>query len=445
MGVPFKAMSEPLSILWLSEQPIRPTGYGVVTREIIKRLVKRGHEVNVMGWDYNGEPMKHEEGWSLIHTGLAPFGAEFLNEPDGPTVIDFNISHLKPDLVISLTDIQNTPHIVRACNRMGVPHISYSPIDGFPFFYGYKDLIKMTHTPLWMSSFGREQFLDFVSKYNSKGHGDENKQDPFLDRFTTESIPMIYHGVDIDVFKPVSKKEKTEMRAKLGLSQWTTVFASVGRNGNRKQQPRLLEAFRMMLDKCDNPDEIGLILHTGDPTNSKNMGGWNLPAMIHELKLERNVTFSDADSNPIHGVSRQDMSRIYQFSDCHVSATSGEGFGIPSAEAMACGIPVILPDNSTAPELIGQDSSRGILVKNDTFITGPTHGIKLSIVSVESLAEAMMDMVVNVKERNKMGKRAREFAVKSFDWEIITDQFEELFRSTAGKPHPHGNNSVVNQ
>ena len=181
-----------------------------------------------------------------------------------------------------------------------------------------------------------------------------------------------------------------------------------------------------MLQSVDNPEEIGLILHTGDPTNSKQLGGWNLPVMVSEMELGQIVTFSDINGNPVHGIGRNDMVKLFQIADCHVLATSGEGFGIPSAEAMSCGLPIILPDNSTGPELIGQDSSRGILVKNDTFITGPTHGVKMSVVSVESLADAMLQMVVDTDSRAEMGENARAFATEHFDWELITDNIEQV-------------------
>ena len=65
---------EPLHIMWGSEQPTRPTGYAVVSREMVKRLVERGHTVHVMGWDYNGEDFQHPEGWTMIHSGIGQFG-----------------------------------------------------------------------------------------------------------------------------------------------------------------------------------------------------------------------------------------------------------------------------------------------------------------------------------------------------------------------------------
>ena len=304
----------------------------------------------------------------------------------------------------------------------------------------------MTHTPLWMSKFGLQQFEDFTSRYNSEGDAHESLRDPFLDRFMHEPTEVLYHGVDTEIFKPVTQEEKMQWRAELGVPHWEFVFISVGRNGNRKQQPRLLEAFKMMLEGIspEHRHKYGMILHTGDPANTRGLGGWNLPLMVKELGLEGNVTFSDIDSNPIHGLTREQMAKLYQVGDCHVLATAGEGFGIPTIEAMACGLPVILPDNSTARELIGKNNlSRGILVKNDTFITGPTQGVKMSVVSVEDLAAQMSQMTAWTKKRKTMGKKAREWVVENCDWETLTDKLEAILIEAKDKPHAHGNNTQV--
>jgi D-inositol-3-phosphate glycosyltransferase len=445
VGVPFKTMSEDkMRILWGSEQPTRPTGYGVVSRELIKRLAARGHEVFVMGWEYNGEPINHEEGWTLINAGLQGQGSDHIN--DQLTVLDWNLHTIKPDVYFSLTDIWATPNMVRSCNQASVPHVSYLPIDGSPFSYQWKEIIAMTHTPLWMSRFGQQQFEEFIEQYKSDGAGREHLRDPFLDRYDIAPTDVLYHGVDTEIFKPVSKDEKAKMREQLGVPQWEFVFLSVGRNGNRKQTPRLIEAFAMMLENIspEHRHKYGLILHTGDPTNLRGLGGWNLPQMVSEMGLEGNITFSDISSNPIHGLTREQMAKLYQVADCHVSATAGEGFGLPTIEAMACGLPVILPDNSTARELIGEKPlSRGILVENDTFITGPTQGVKLSVVSIEDLATQMTQMTAWTKKRATMAKKAREWVMENCDWNMLTDKLERILLEAKDQPHPHGNNTKV--
>ena len=428
-------------VLWASEQPIRPTGYATVSREVIKRLVKDyGHEVYVMGWDYNGENMKHEEGWTMIHSGLGQFGGDKLSagDPNSHTILDLHLETLTPDVFISLIDCWFTGHMVLSANKYGVPHIAYTPIDGTPISYQWSRILAHTHTLLFMSQFGRNEWEKFVKKFNSSGDCHPEMKFPDLDRFElpeTKDLenPVIWHGVDTEVFKPMTLQDKEIMRSKMNIP-FKTMFSSVGRNTNRKQIPRLLQALRIALDKLDDPQALGLVLHCGDPTDMANMGGWKLPDLIKEMGLQNNVVFSDMSSNPLHGIAREDMANIYGCTDAHILATGGEGFGIPSAEAMSCGIPIVLPDNSTGAELVGED--RGWLVPCTTGIIGPKWGVQMGLVDIDALADVMIEIHKNPAEAKKRGKAGRQFAVKNLDWDLIAKQFDELITSRIGMNHP---------
>lgn len=449
-----KTKRKPLNILWGSEQPMRPTGYATVSRELIKRLVARGHTVNVMGWDYNGEDMKHEEGWTIVQTGVGNFGGDFTNGRGSATTLDMNLIRLKPDVYFSLIDIWFTGHMIKSCNTLKIPHVAYTPIDAVPFSYLWLDLISRIHTPLMMSHFGVQQFEEFVEKYKTNGTGPVNMREPFLDRYDGYKTPLLYHGVDLDVFKPVSEEQKQAWKNALGIGHWEVIFSSVARNTNRKQIPRLLYAMKKVVDSASNPNEIGLVLHCGDPSDSMGMGGWNLPQMVNEMGLSKNVTFSDTTNNPIgFGLSREDLAKVYAISDCHVMATGGEGFGIPSAEALATGIPIILPDNSTGPELVQakgglspkmiRDGKNGMLVGCDTLMVGPKWNVQMGIVNIDSLANAMSLIVKKGVPIEEWGKNARKFAEEHFDWNKLTDELEDILYKAVDTPHALGNNSVI--
>ena len=319
-------------------------------------------------------------------------------------------------------------------NNAGVPYIPYIPIDGYPFSYDWKDIIKMAHTPMWMSKFGKQTFDDFVSEFSSEGdHID--MMDPILDRYHSHPTPILYHGVDLKVFRPIGKKEKQKLRKKLGLEKFDFVMLSVAKNTNRKQQPRMLEAFKKFLDETGA--KAALVIHCGDPTDSFGMGGWNLPNMVNQMGLSENVIFSDNSNNPLLGLSREQLAELYQASDAHVMATGGEGFGIPSAEALACGIPIILPDNSTGPELIGKDE-RGWLAKSATHIVGPRWGVNMTLVDVDDFARCMKECYEDEDSRHSRGSAGREFAKEWFDWEKIVDEFEYILKRVRIQPHPLG-------
>ena len=166
------------------------------------------------------------------------------------------------------------------------------------------------------------------------------------------------------------------------------------------------------------------------------MGGWKLPDLIKQFGLSNNVMFSDGSSNPLHGLSREDLAKLYACSDAHALATGGEGFGIPSAEAMGCGVPIILPDNSTGPELIGLDNQRGWLVPCSESIIGPKWGIEMGLVDQDELAKALVDVHMNPKDARIKGENARKWVQDELNWDIITKQFHDLIESRIGMEHP---------
>ena len=46
------------------------------------------------------------------------------------------------------------------------------------------------------------------------------------------------------------------------------------------------------------------------------------------------------------------MANLYNCMDVFVLPTAGEGFGIPTVEAMACGVPICVTNYTTGYELI---------------------------------------------------------------------------------------------
>ena len=70
------------------------------------------------GWDYNGEPIEHKEGWTMVEAGIEGYGGEKLQpRPDSPTVLDSHIFNLKPDVYVSLIDPWFIGHAVLSTNK----------------------------------------------------------------------------------------------------------------------------------------------------------------------------------------------------------------------------------------------------------------------------------------------------------------------------------------
>lgn len=63
-----------------------------------------------------------------------------------------------------------------------------------------------------------------------------------------------------------------------------------------------------------------------------------------------------ADGYQIHlrdDISDDALPAVYALADVLVLPSLYEGFGLPALEAMACGTPVVVSDNSSLPEVVG--------------------------------------------------------------------------------------------
>jgi glycosyltransferase involved in cell wall biosynthesis len=87
--------------------------------------------------------------------------------------------------------------------------------------------------------------------------------------------------------------------------------------------------------------------------------GGELPLVVVGARVEEYLRargFSDADLENVvfpGFVENQRLHLAYQLAECFVLATLCESFGIPIAEALACGCPAIVPNTCAAPEIAG--------------------------------------------------------------------------------------------
>ena len=160
-------------------------------------------------------------------------------------------------------------------------------------------------------------------------------------------IHVVQYAIDTELFYP-QKKERTD-----GFT-----IGYVGRNQWRKNIQGVISAFDMFRHK----HKTGyLYLHT--KAEDKGQFGCNPLELLKDkgYYLTRDY-YVPTNLNVNKGVKRETMNDIYNKFDVFLSASVGEGYGMPYIEAMLAGVPVIAPDNSTVPELLG--NGRGYIYKN---------------------------------------------------------------------------------
>jgi len=108
---------------------------------------------------------------------------------------------------------------------------------------------------------------------------------------------------------------------------------------------------------------------------------------------------------------RNDIYNIMKSSDILLFPSLSEGFGIALLEAMASSLPIVATNVGSIPEII-KDNYNGILVP----------------VNSKRIADAAVKILENENLRKRFEKNGRNY-VKKYDWNIVAEKIERLFRS----------------
>jgi glycosyltransferase involved in cell wall biosynthesis len=96
-------------------------------------------------------------------------------------------------------------------------------------------------------------------------------------------------------------------------------------------------------------DDVYIYLHT-DPTRDN---GFPIPAFLNFAAVPQDrVRITDVMAYRTGLIKSETVAELYSASDVLLSCSMGEGFGLPVAEAMACGTPAIVTDFSAQPEIV---------------------------------------------------------------------------------------------
>lgn len=299
-----------MRVLWWSNHPTAPTGYGQQTAIWCRKLRDEGHDV-VISANYGGEPRAHHwEDIPVLPPGEGQFGTDSLAE-DCRTV--------EPDVTFGLYDVWAVDCTLEG--RVGW----WTPVDHSPLPPKVLAAVqKLGAVPVAMSQWGAEQFA-------------VNKQ------------PALYapHGIDTEVFAPV---DRAEARRLLGFDDDTFLVGMVAANKGagwlRKGWDVAFQAFAAL---AKQHDDALLFCHTKRNPHS----GIDLALLASTYQVPEHALQFQPSPLLRYGVSDRKMATLYSAFDVLLAPSLGEGFGIPVIEAQACGVPVIVTDATAQSELCG--------------------------------------------------------------------------------------------
>lgn len=230
--------------------------------------------------------------------------------------------------------------------------------------------------------------------------GAESVRKEIIDYFgwPPDRIHVIQHGVDTSVFRPRTTTELKSVLSSVGLLPGSyTLF--VGTIEPRKNLERLLDAYETL--PGNTRKRWPLVLGGSE--------GWR-SAAIH-AKIQKAVEAGWC--RYLHYVPHELLPHLYSGSRLFVYPSLYEGFGLPPLEAMASGVPVVVSNTSSLPEVVGDAA---LLV--DPWDT-------------DALADALRRGLEHVEWRTATVAagviRARQFA-----WERSVDRTVSVYESVLG-------------
>lgn len=358
-----------MKLLWASNAPWCPTGYGTQTNQVTARLKAAGVDVAIAAnFGISSRTVEHNgirvypHGWESASNDVIPPWAlhHFAGEPGW---------------LVTLTDVWT----LKSPEYMTMNMACWVPVDHTPVPLAVKTFFEKTGAvPIAMSRHGQRE----------------------LEKAGLEAL-YAPHAIDTNVYAP---KPMNEARAAAGLPQDAFVVGMVannkGRTPARKSFPEAFLAFSAI--RRQYPDAL-LYVHAEKLGATQ---GINLEVLAAECGIDpTSLVFADQAQMRL-GISDEQMVNLYSSMDVLLAPSRGEGFGIPVIEAQACGTPVIVTNATAQPELCGAG----------WIITGqpewdPDQCAWWTTPSIEGLVAALSDSYENRGDQAERDK-ARRFALK---------------------------------
>jgi glycosyltransferase involved in cell wall biosynthesis len=384
-----------MKVLWMSDSPTSPSGFGNVTRFVCDGLSESGHHVSILGWQTRGS-LQQWRNCTLYPIRRDNFGAD---------VLLGYLQRIQPDVLITLSDVWwlsyvAHPVIANLMRTAGIPWVLYYPIDGDR---GHGELppswVRMLHTvdlPVAMSRYGLATTKD-------------------------NSVDAVYipHGVDLTIFRPPN--DKTAAKVALGY-EGSFVVLSDARNQPRKLLPRTLEIFRRFA--VGKPDVV-LHMHCDpdDPAARSREYHYDLRADIDFLDLRNKVHFTPGMTIDA-GIPIEKLASLYQASDVHLLSSWGEGFGLPTLQAAAAGVVPLAADHAASRELV---HGHGEPIRVQNFVRDQ-FGLCRALIDIDDAVARLERLYRDRMELNSKSTAAAAFAA-AYDWRGIVPLWDQFLRS----------------
>ena len=412
-----------MKLLFYGESPLNPTGFGNVNRHLLAACARECDVTCVASTHYHASYSREEYPYAII--GCPDDGQERTMEHQRNLAnIHAAIDAMDWDIFFYQGDMGWNNDILQKVGEIQQEHpekytIFYMPIDG-DWSVGYAfDIFKWCSVPVVYTEHARSviaQYAPHVAEYTS----------------------VIGLGTEPEIFYPLSREERAAARVKFFgetyRDRWLCI--NVNRNQPLKDLARSLAIFHQF--HTEHPDS-SLYLHSvindagGSLTFQAQMVGCDI------FKSPAEILFSGLDL--AHPWPRATLNELYNACDCLISTAYGEGWGLTTTEAMAAGIPVIVPHGTANLDILGEGQERGWGVKTggdlDHVVYLYSNGSTIaSVVHAQDFLDKLSYVWAHPEQAAEKVQAAREWCLLN-TWERRESAWQQLLQMIkAGSDHP---------
>lgn len=360
-----------IEVLWLSDTPACATGFGQVARNLLTALQATGkYNFTIIGINQSDWYDRDEYPWKILEASPMMSANPLYRDVFGrQRLLDF-LSSGKFDLVFTLQDtfiiepisakIHQAHEEMRQANLKEGKEIFkpfrwiyYFPIDATPKSNWVLKSALLADYPVCYTNWGKKECLDAI-------RDDVPEKNRSLEMAQHDAkMRVIYHGSNIKEFFYVEDRKAVDEFRKAfwtGKADGKFLVVNINRNQPRKDLAKTLAAWDKFLEHHPNSY---LYMHC----KRQDVGGdlVEYARNFKRLRLGENWTMP-VNFNESAGIPVSTLNMIYNAADLVVSTTKGEGWGLSYTEAMATKTPLLVPNNTSAPEIVGANQERGLLI-----------------------------------------------------------------------------------
>lgn len=371
-------------------------GMQEVARQLSERLVNQGHDVSVATTKLPERKENELNGVKIVEfdiSGNAVMGfageagnyQEFLLESEFDVITNFAAQQWATDLMLPLLDRISAVKIF-------VP-------EGFSglFVDAYSEYFKKM--PRWMEQYDMNVF-----------HSDVYRDIGFARNHGVQKRILIPNGSGSDEF---SAPGVDHIRKKLGIPEETVLILHVGSHSGMKGHSETLRIFNRA-----NITDASLVI-----VGNKPRGGCFYRCQFAKLLNSVNPPARKRrKSISMFALKRDEVVALYHEADLFLFPSNIECSPLVLFECMASKTPFLTTDVGNAAEIIEWSRGGRLL---PTIISPDGR----SIADLPGSVALLEEMVRNTSGREEMGNSGFKAWSDRFSWEVITNQYEQLYRS----------------